>query len=137
MTMTTEGGANQIPVSCSLPTNEQPLRIAEFDRLFAESVLRFRRTDATKLDLVLSAEAEGAARDLATRETACCSFFGFQFASAGPRVVMSITVPESHTDVLDALTERVADRPWSGVPSCCSSARVSAAGPDRRMAKPK
>lgn len=108
MTMPIEG---QIPASCSLPAVEQPLRVAEFDRLFAESVLRFTRTDATKLDLVLSAEAEVAARDLARRETECCSFFDFQFASTGPDVVMSITVPASHIEVLDALTERVAGRP--------------------------
>lgn len=112
--MTIEGGTRWVPTSCSLPAVEQQLRIAEFDRLFSESVLRFTRTDATKLVLVLASEAEATARELAKRETKCCSFFDFQFASTGPDVSMSINVPESHTDVLDALTERlstVARRP--------------------------
>ena len=96
-----------VPQSCSLPTVEQPLRVAEFDRLFAESVLRSTRVSVTRLDLVLPAAAEPAARDLAAREVDCCSFFTFDFEAAGSDVVMGIGVPRSRTQVLDALTERV------------------------------
>ncbi|MGH3676910.1 MAG: hypothetical protein ACRDU5_14455 [Mycobacterium sp.] len=96
-----------VPESCSLPTVEQPLRVAEFVRLFGESVLRFGRASTTRLDLVLTASAEATARDLAEREVGCCSFFRFEFDSAGSDVVMRIEVPESRTDVLDVLTNRV------------------------------
>ncbi|MGA5544944.1 hypothetical protein ACPCIR_24140 [Mycobacterium sp. NPDC051198] len=96
-----------VPESCSLPTVEQPLRIAEFDRLFAEAVLRSTRASVTRLDLVLAGAAESTARDLAAREVSCCTFFSFDFAPAGPDVVMSIVVPQAHTEVLDALTDRV------------------------------
>lgn len=96
-----------VPQSCSLPTVEQPLRVAEFDRLFTESVLRSTRVSVTRLDLVLPAAAEPAARDLAAREVGCCSFFTFDFESAGSDVVMGISVPQSQTRVLDALTDRV------------------------------
>ena len=96
-----------VPESCSLPTVEQPLRVDEFDQLFRDSVLRFTRRSATNLVLVLGADAESSARELAERETGCCSFFDFQFGSSGSDVAMSINVAESQTDVLDALTERV------------------------------
>ncbi|MCG7607885.1 MULTISPECIES: hypothetical protein [Mycobacterium] len=95
------------PESCSLPTGEQPARVAEFDRLFADSVLRSARLSATRLDLVLPSAAEATARDLADREAGCCSFFTFDFAGAGTDVVMSISVPQAQVEVLDALTDRV------------------------------
>src|ERR1700742_3529867 len=75
--MTQMRGPDWVLPSCSLPTAEQPLRVADFDRLFRESLRRFTRTSATRLVLVLAAEAEMAARGLAERETACCSFFEF------------------------------------------------------------
>ena len=97
-----------VPESCSLPTAEQPLRVAEFDRLFGQAVLGWDRPSATRLDLALAADAEDDARDLAAREVGCCSFFGFEFDSDGSNVVMRIEVPPSRAEVLDAVTERVA-----------------------------
>ncbi|BBX32672.1 hypothetical protein MMAGJ_19540 [Mycolicibacterium mageritense] len=85
------------------------MRVAEFDGLFGQSVLRSVRVSATRLDLVLAADAEAAARDLAAREVGCCSFFRFDFDTAGSDVVISIGVPPSHTDVLDALAQRIGD----------------------------
>ena len=85
------------------------MRVAEFDGLFVQSVLRSVRVSATRLDLVLAADAEAAARDLAAREVGCCSFFRFDFDTAGSDVVISIGVPPSHTDVLDALAQRIGD----------------------------
>lgn len=105
--MGTDASAAWVPESCSLLTVERPLRVAEFDRLFGESVLRSVRVSATRLDLVLVDVAEMAARDLAAREAACCSFFRFEFSWAGSELVMSIGVPESRVDVLDALAERI------------------------------
>ncbi|WP_396899189.1 hypothetical protein [Mycolicibacterium sp.] len=81
--------------------------MAEFERLFTGAVLRSTRVSATRLDLVLTAAAESAARDLAAREVVCCSFFAFEFDSAGSDIVMGLEVTPSHTEVLDALAERV------------------------------
>lgn len=90
-----------------LPTVEQPLRLAEFDVFFQAAVRRSIRTSTTLLDLVISGEFEATARDLAQRETGCCSFFGFDFRPAAAGVVMSIGVPVVHVDVLDALQARI------------------------------
>ncbi|CAJ1505387.1 hypothetical protein [[Mycobacterium] burgundiense] len=96
-----------VPQSCSLPSVERPLRVAEFDRLFGESVLRSTRLSSTRLDLALAGEAEPEAWELAARETGCCSFFRFGFESVGADVVMRIEVPHSHVQMLDALARRV------------------------------
>jgi len=46
-------------------------------------------------------------RDLARRETECCSFFTFAVseepATAGERVMLDVRVPAAHADVLAAL----------------------------------
>lgn len=104
--MANDGATDWVPESCSLPTLQQSLRVAEFDRLFSDSVLGLTRVSATRLVLALAADAEGAARDLAAREAGCCSFFTFEFASASSDVVMAIGVPESHSDMLDAMAAR-------------------------------
>lgn len=91
--MASEETTGWVPDSCSLPTVDRPLRVAEFDGLFGQSVLRSVRVSATRLDLVLAADAEAAARDLAAREVGCCSFFRFDFDTAGSDVVISIGVP--------------------------------------------
>jgi hypothetical protein len=58
------------------------------------------------LDLALNADAEVTARDLATREVGCCSFFSFELGSAGSDVMMRIGVPELRAEALDALEAR-------------------------------
>ena len=94
------------PDACTLPTAQRPLRVMEFDELFA-SVLRKTRAQTTRLDLVLPPEAEAAARSLAERENACCSFFTFEFEPADSDVVMHIGVPPDQVGVLDAIESRV------------------------------
>ncbi|MFE3545879.1 hypothetical protein ACFXK0_23205 [Nocardia sp. NPDC059177] len=94
------------PSSCTLPSSEVPLRIAEFDQLFATSVLSFARPGPTALELTLPRDAEAGARDLTARESGCCSFFAFDFR-AGADVVLRIGVPAGQVDVLDAIEERV------------------------------
>ncbi|MGW4632890.1 hypothetical protein [Nocardia sp. NPDC004415] len=98
---------NWVPDACTLPTTEQPIRIAEFDRFFAESVHSTTRTAPTRLDLVLAADAEAVARDLAARETSCCSFFTFDFNTTGTGLVMQVGVPAAYVEVLDAFAARV------------------------------
>ncbi|APA96866.1 hypothetical protein NS506_02806 [Nocardia seriolae] len=100
-----------VPDACTLPTAEQPLRVAEFEQLFTGAVLRHSRPGPTELALVLRAAAEARARDLAAREVECCSFFRFAFEPAGDEVAMRIEVPEDRAEVLDALESRLEDAP--------------------------
>jgi hypothetical protein len=94
---------------CSLPATERPLRVAEFDELFT-ALLRFERPKPTRLDLLLPIGAEVRARDLAARESRCCSFFAFDFddGADGHSVLMRIEVLPAYVDVLDAIQKRVA-----------------------------
>jgi len=96
-----------VPAMCTLPTAEQPLRVAEFDDLFRTAVHGFTRTRTTRLDLTISHECEATARNLAERESGCCAFFRFDFESSDDGLVMQIGVPNSHVDILDALQARV------------------------------
>lgn len=68
-----------VPDACTLPTVEQPLRLAEFDELFATAVRRVETLTATHARMTLTGEAglTAAVRDLTARETGCCSFFTF------------------------------------------------------------
>lgn len=93
--------------SCTLPTVEQPLRLAEFDDLLRSALRRSIRTSATRLDLVISRDGEATSRDLAARETSCCSFFRFTFDHVHDGLAMGIGVPNDYVDVLDALQARV------------------------------
>ncbi|GAB2644985.1 hypothetical protein [Kribbella swartbergensis] len=92
--------------ACTLPTAEQPLRVAEFDALFAEHLKSAERIDPTTLDLTLAAEAEAGTADLTARETACCSFFTFDLTPDDDQLRLRITVPPQHVAVLDALSAR-------------------------------
>jgi hypothetical protein len=100
-----------VPDACTLPTAERPLRLAEFDDLFT-SVRRVDPIGATHARLHLTGPAGLAARvrDLAARETECCSFFTFTttgaLAADGEAVVLDIEVPAAHADVLASLTQR-------------------------------
>ena len=105
--MATTGTQDRVPAACTLPTVEQPLRLAEFDVFFGAAVRRWMRTSPTRLDLVILGEFEATARDLVERETSCCSFFRFDFHPAADGLVMVIGVPEDHVDVLDALQSRI------------------------------
>jgi hypothetical protein len=94
------------PDACTLPTAERPLRVAEFDDLFT-FVVRSERREPQRLDLVLRRIVEAPARDLARRESECCSFFTFEFESLGDDLVMRIGVPPEHVEVLDAIEAHV------------------------------
>lgn len=102
------GPSDWVPDSCTLPTSAQPMRVAEFDQFFADAVRDTVRPERTRLDLLIDAGAEPLGRDLAARETGCCSFFTFTFEPADSGVVMMhIDVPAAHVEVLDALQTRV------------------------------
>lgn len=99
------GTVNWVPSSCTLPTVERPLREQEFERLFATELRGVTRTSPTSAELVLTARSADAARDLAARETSCCSFFAFDVHEADAGAVMSITVPPAYAAVLEALVD--------------------------------
>ena len=122
-----------VPDECTLATAERPLRVAEFDDLFAFVVRAERREpqrldvvfrriveapardlgathtiNPTRLDLTLPKAMEAGARSLADRESQCCTFFTFGFKPDGEHVVMHIEVPSTRTNVLDAIEARIA-----------------------------
>lgn len=94
--------------ACTLPTAERPTRVEEFDRFFGAFVAATGRPDRTRLELRLRAvaDAEPVGRDLAARESACCSFFTFAFAAGPAGTVMSIEAPVAHVEILDILAAR-------------------------------
>ena len=112
--------ADWVPVeACTLPTAAQPLRMAEFDSLFAASLRAVEHPagEATRARLVLAGDVTlpGRVQRLAEAETACCSFFSFavtplpadQSAAGDAAVVaLDIAVPPARADVLAALVER-------------------------------
>jgi hypothetical protein len=99
-------GETWVPTACTLPTAEQPLRVAEFDALFATAVRPAERTGPTTLLVHLPADAASTIRDLVARETACCSFFSFDVRASESGTDVLVRVPEQHSAVLDALSER-------------------------------
>ncbi len=92
-----------VPRECTLPTGEQPLRVAEFDASFRESVTGVERIGPDRLRLRMRPEAAGRAADLAVRESGCCSFFAFHLTVTGDGVSLEVAVPPTHHGVLDAL----------------------------------
>jgi hypothetical protein len=105
-----EATASWAPDACTLPTAERPLRAADFDELFAGTVLGMERPDPTRLRLHLrhDPEAAGRAAGLAAAETGCCSFFTFTLTVTGSALTLDVAVPVAHVAVLDALRDRVA-----------------------------
>ena len=67
------------PAACTLPTSDQPLRVAEFDALFAAASAG--STDGhpeLALTLAPAPGRDDKVRELTHRESACCSFFTFR-----------------------------------------------------------
>lgn len=90
-----------VPSSCTLPTAERPLRVAEFDDVFRASTfvdrsvperMRLVMADAVRLEEV---------QDLARREASCCSFLVFDVAAVDEGVSLDVRVPAAHIDALE------------------------------------
>ncbi|MBF9128268.1 hypothetical protein I0C86_04550 [Plantactinospora sp. S1510] len=97
-----------VPAACTLPTVEQPVRLAEFDELLATAVRSVYRAEPARLCLEFDPDPEVAARvaELMVRESGCCSFFAFALSMADHRLRWDVTVPTERVRVLDALTAR-------------------------------
>ncbi len=98
--------------ACTLPTAQRPLRLAEFDDLFATAVTSVERTADGRLSLALAADAPVAARaaDLMVREAACCAFFTFTLSATAGQLRLEVSAPPERADVLDALAVRASAR---------------------------
>lgn len=96
------------PEACTLPTVEQPLRVAEFDELFATALREQRRVSESTVQWWFDPGAEALARDLTAREAACCTFFSFSFSGDREDLVVEVRVPPEHARVLAALASRAA-----------------------------
>ncbi|TDB83443.1 hypothetical protein E1264_28385 [Actinomadura sp. KC216] len=96
------------PQACTLPTAERPLRVAEFDALFADAVTAVRPDGPGRVRLELRADplVAGRAAELAARETGCCSFFTFTLTATGGALELQARVDEPHIEVLDAMAAR-------------------------------
>ncbi|BEL04488.1 hypothetical protein Q0Z83_026790 [Actinoplanes sichuanensis] len=101
-----------VPEVCTLPSAEQPLRLAEFDDLFVTAVRAVDTTGPTRARLALAGPAGLAetVRDLTARESSCCSFFVFTVtaepAGDGEAVTLDVEVPPPHAAVLTAFVRR-------------------------------
>ncbi|MER7702382.1 hypothetical protein ABTX81_05720 [Kitasatospora sp. NPDC097605] len=107
-------GLSWVPTSCTLPTEQQPLRIAEWDQLFTETLTEVTRPCQLRLHLVLAGGlgVEERVRDLASRESGCCSFFTFTVTpdhGGTDDVHLDVEVDAAHERVLAALHLRAAD----------------------------
>lgn len=107
---TDQAAASWAPQACTLPTAQVPLRVAEFDDLFSQSMHEVERLDVTRLRLVLTGgdPTEAVTRDLTARESECCSFFDFHLDRKGDHVVLEVRVSPAHVEVLDGLATRAA-----------------------------
>lgn len=93
--------------ACTLPTAERPLRLAEFDAVFTEAV-RSVQSDEGRVWMRLTG-GDGLrerVRDLADRESACCSFFTFVVGGTETDLTLEITVPPERRHILTALADR-------------------------------
>ena len=96
--------------ACTLPSADRPLRVADFDALFAAHLRRVERPAATEARLVMAGGAGVADRvqRLADAESACCSFFDFTVAERRGEVTLGVVVPAAYADVLAGLVSRAA-----------------------------
>lgn len=104
-----------VPQSCTLPTEERPLRVAEWDALFSERLTSLSRPQPLSLRLELAGGpgVEDRVRALVERDSGCCSFFTFPTGtctttSGQDRIRLDISVDQAHKTVLDALATRTA-----------------------------
>lgn len=95
-----------VPDACTLPTTEQPLRVAELNRLLATAGRTAERISPERLrvDLPPSPEVAAETASLILRESQCCSFFTFTLTATAGALYLDVAVPPSQTSVLDGLT---------------------------------
>jgi hypothetical protein len=99
------------PVECTLPFDERPERMAEFDELFASALRGLARPAPALLRLALDGtdRVEGQVRELVRKEQACCPLFDFTIGRADDgALLLEVRVADGHIGTLDALASRAA-----------------------------
>lgn len=106
-----------VPEAYTLSTVDRPLRVAEFDELFATAVRTAERIGPTGLRIHLPAgeETVSTVQELVAREVECCSFFSFEVRQEPGETELEVRVPESQTAVLDAMDRRAESARTGGV----------------------
>ena len=90
--------------ACILPTAERPLRLAEFETLFADHLTDLSWAgDRLRLSLSGDAGLRDRVADLTAREGSCCSFFDFGLSGTADTVVLEVGVPPERREILDSL----------------------------------
>jgi hypothetical protein len=110
-TVSGDSATGWVPAACTLPSAEQPLRVAEFGDLFASALHRVNRLSDRRLRLTLDAAAEPVVRDLVARESSCCSFFTFSIRRSKGCVELEVEVPVAQVSILDGLHHEATRRP--------------------------
>ncbi|GHE51368.1 hypothetical protein [Streptomyces capitiformicae] len=97
-----------VPQPCTLPTEDRPLRVADWDALFAEHLTSLSRPEPLRLrlDLAGGGDVVERVRDLVERESGCCSFFTFAVNPGEDLVHLDISVDQAHETVLEAIVVR-------------------------------
>ena len=96
------------PSACTLPTEDQPLRVAEFDDFFSHDAVGLNRLSPNQLRIEVRADPAAASRaaSLAVKETGCCSFFTFELRISAGSADLVVSTAETHAAVLAALGDR-------------------------------
>jgi hypothetical protein len=93
--------------ACTMPIADRPLRLAEFDALFAANVRSVERCGAdVRIHLTGGVGLRERVRDLTDRESSCCSFFTFALAGTDQDLTLDVSVPAARQEILDALAVR-------------------------------
>ncbi|HEX2307523.1 MAG TPA: MerR family transcriptional regulator [Jatrophihabitantaceae bacterium] len=122
-----------VPDTCTLPTAERPVRVAEFDNLFKTALSHPRRVGPTELQLGIQPAAEASVADLIGRESGCCPFFTFDMRRRADRVELRIRVPAGRAAVLDVFEQRARQvRGADRTPGLRSGQVATAAGVNRQ-----
>jgi hypothetical protein len=91
-----------VAIACSLDPAGLGDRVAEFEHLFAATLVSHKRERAQlRLVLAVSPDEEMAVRDLFAREADCCRFFAFAITREEPRLVVTMGVPPGAEPMLD------------------------------------
>jgi hypothetical protein len=98
-----------VPDSCTLPTEQAPLPVEEFNDLFTQALRSLRRLEPTwlRLGLADAPEIGATVADLVARETACCSFFDFTLTHGHDgELWVDVRGPTGREAVLDGLARQ-------------------------------
>lgn len=118
-----ESPAASTPIVCDMTTatDTEEERLAEYRRLFAQSLTGKERTaEGIRFRFRTDAGVEAWVRDLAAREKACCAFYTYTVAVEGAEVIWDCAVPDDDMarailDQFYALPDMLTESPDAGM----------------------